>query len=195
MINPAGIVFGPNARLDIGDSTCGSFVATTLDAITFPGGGQFSAVNPGNAGSLLTLVGDPSGFLASQRQPRAIASASQELKVYPEQSLLLLGGEIQLNNSLLQANNGRVELVGFAGAGFMGLTTTGNILTLDIPAQIPRLDVAQQVAVGCRPLHLSHCRMKIRQQSGWWWSQKARGFQKIVDSLHLLLDLLLPLLP
>jgi len=47
LINPAGIVFGSNARLNIGDSTRGSFVATTLDAITFPGGGQFSAVNQG----------------------------------------------------------------------------------------------------------------------------------------------------
>ena len=142
LINPAGIVFGSNARLDIGSSTRGSFVATTLDAITFPGGGQFSAVNPGNASSLLTLVGDPSGFLASQRQPGAIASASQELKVYPEQSLLLLGGEIQLNTSIVAAQDGRVELAGLAGAGLVGLTTTGNTLTLDIPAQIPRSDVS-----------------------------------------------------
>ena len=142
LINPAGIVFGSNARLDIGSSTRGSFVATTLDAITFPGGGQFSAVNPGNASSLLTLVGDPSGFLASQRQPGSIVSRGNLLKVYPEQSLLLLGGEIQLNNSLLQAENGRVELAGVAGEGLVGLTTTGNTLTLDIPAQIPRSDVS-----------------------------------------------------
>jgi len=142
LINPAGIVFGPNAQLNVGSSTRGSFVATTVDAITFPGGGQFSAVNPGNASSLLTLVGDPSGFLASQRQPGAIASTSNFLYVYPNQSLLLLGGEIQLNGSLLQAENGRVELAGVAGAGTVGLTTTGNTLTLDISAQTARSDIS-----------------------------------------------------
>lgn len=142
LINPAGIMLGSNARLDIGSSTRGSFVATTLDAIAFPGGGQFSAVNPGNASSLLTLVGDPSGFLASQRQPGSMVSRGNLLEVYPGQSLVLLGGEIQLNNSLLQAADGRVELAGVAGEGLVGLTTTGNTLTLDIPAQIPRSDVA-----------------------------------------------------
>lgn len=142
LINPAGILLGANAQLDVGGSTRGSFVATTLDAIAFPGGGQFSAVNPGNAGSLLTLVGDPSGFLASQRQPGAIASTSNVLKIYRGQSLLLLGGEVQLNDSIIEAPNGRVELAGVAGAGFVGLTTTGNTLTLDISAQIPRSDVS-----------------------------------------------------
>lgn len=142
LINPAGIVFGPNAQLNVGSSTRGSFVATTVDAITFPGGGQFSAVNPGNASSLLTLVGDPSGFLASQRQPGAIASTSNFLYVYPGQSLVLLGGEIQLDGSLLEADNGRVELAGVAGAGTVGLTTTGNTLTLDISAQTARSDIS-----------------------------------------------------
>ncbi len=147
LINPAGIVFGPNAQLDVGSSTRGSFVATTVDAITFPGGGQFSAVNPGNGSSLLTLVGDPSGFLASQRQPGSIVSRGSLLEVYPSQSLVLLGGEIQLNNSVLQAKDGQIGLAGIAGAGVagggdVGLTTIGNLLSLDISTQTARSDVA-----------------------------------------------------
>ena len=41
-INPAGVVFGPNARLSID----GSFHVSTSDRIEFPDGGRFSAIDP-----------------------------------------------------------------------------------------------------------------------------------------------------
>ncbi|MCG5060680.1 MAG: filamentous hemagglutinin N-terminal domain-containing protein [Limnoraphis sp. WC205] len=50
LINPAGIVFGPNARLDVG----GSFFATTADGILFENGFEFAASNP-EAPPLLTI--------------------------------------------------------------------------------------------------------------------------------------------
>jgi filamentous hemagglutinin family protein len=144
LINPAGIVFGPNARLDIGSSTRGSFVATTLDAITFPNDSQFSATNPGTASTLLTIVGDPSGFLASQRTLPPIAATGSILGVYSGQSLLLLGGNITLDNSNVFVNfpqGGRVELGALAGAGVVGLSVNGNDLQLSLPEQTARADV------------------------------------------------------
>ena len=57
LINPNGIIFGPNASLDVDRS----FVATTASAIEFGNQGVFSASNPAGSASVLTI--DPSAYL------------------------------------------------------------------------------------------------------------------------------------
>jgi filamentous hemagglutinin family protein len=52
-INPAGVIFGPNASLDIG----GSFHVSTADEVRFPDGGLYSALDP--AGSVFTTASTP----------------------------------------------------------------------------------------------------------------------------------------
>ena len=145
LINPSGIQFGPNARLDVGGTTRGSFVTTTVDALVWPNGSQFSATNPGGANSLLTIVGDPSGFLTSQRMPQLITVSRSILRVYEGQSLLLLGGDVTLDQSFLYVDyfqGGRIELGGVAGAGTVGLSVNGNDLVLGFPTHVTRADVS-----------------------------------------------------
>jgi filamentous hemagglutinin family protein len=141
LLNPNGILFGPGARLDVG----GSFVATTADAIGFGEQGFFSASSPEAPSGLLAI--DPSAFFFNQlSDPASIINQSvarfpadpafiDGLRVSNGGSLLLLGGEIQLQNSKLSASSGRVEL-GAVTDGTVGLTIDENVLDLSFPSDL-----------------------------------------------------------
>lgn len=103
LLNPSGILFGPNARLQVG----GSFVATTANHIRFPDGSEFSAVQP-QAPPLLRVNLTP-GLQYGPRQGN-IAHAGN-LAVNPGQSLTLLGNTVTSTGRLI-APRGRVELLG-----------------------------------------------------------------------------------
>ncbi len=147
LINPNGIVFGKNASLNIG----GSFVATTANAIGFGNQGFFSATNP-NTPELLTV--NPSAFLFNQMsaasiQNNSVAPAGLDptgaktygLRVPNGRSLLLIGGNINMDNGKLRAFGGRVELGGLAGSGTVGLNGNDNNLSLSFPDGISPSDV------------------------------------------------------
>lgn len=144
LMNPNGIIFGPNASLNIG----GSFVATTANAIGFGNQGFFSASNP-NTPPLLTVK--PSALLFNQIvaapiQNNSIAPAANPsvfgLSVPNGRSLLLVGGNIKINGAGLYAFGGRVELGGLAGAGTIGLQVDRNNLSLSFPEGATRADVS-----------------------------------------------------
>lgn len=105
LINPRGILFGPNAQLNIG----GSFLATTANSVLFPGGKVFRAT-PRTQSSPLLSIERPLG-LAFNSRPGSITVQSQPgLAVQPGKTLGLLGGEISLAGGNLAAPGGRIEL-------------------------------------------------------------------------------------
>ncbi|OKH51634.1 hypothetical protein NIES2101_17865 [Calothrix sp. HK-06] len=150
LINPNGIIFGPNARLDIG----GSFLGSTANAIGFGDLGNFSATNPEAPSPLLTI--NPSALLFSQIQTSSIETSSvasdgrnpsnafeaRGLRVDDGKSLLLVGGDVSVNGGGLYAFGGRVELGGLASAGTVGLNGDGNNLSLSFPNSVERSNVS-----------------------------------------------------
>ncbi|HEY9691982.1 MAG TPA: filamentous hemagglutinin N-terminal domain-containing protein [Oculatellaceae cyanobacterium] len=123
LINPNGILFGKNARLDVQ----GSFLATTANSIQFGNQGFFSA-SPENIPGLLTV--NPSALLFNQIANNSIINQST-LQVPDGRSLLLLGGNIFLDGGKLKAPGGRIELAGLAIPGTIGLNLDGHDLQIN----------------------------------------------------------------
>ncbi|WP_229424332.1 filamentous hemagglutinin N-terminal domain-containing protein [Moorena producens] len=126
VINPNGIVFGANSRLDIR----GSFFGSTADSVLFEDGTVFSAKNP-NEKPLLT-INIPSG-LQYGSNPGSITNHSSLFQVPNGQTLGLIGGEITIPGGNLTATDGRIEL-GSVGNGVVNLTPTDTSFGLDYSA-------------------------------------------------------------
>jgi filamentous hemagglutinin family protein len=129
LLNPNGIVFGPNSRLDIG----GSFIGSSADRILFDNGLEFSATNP-QAVPLLT-VNIPIG-LNFRDNPGTIINQSVGLKVSQGQTLGLFGGNIELPGGNLTAPGGHIELGSITTAGTIGITSENNALRFSFPNEV-----------------------------------------------------------
>lgn len=138
LLNPNGIIFGPNASLDVR----GSFVASTASSLNFADGGQFSATEP-QLSPLLTLsvpVGlqfgsNPAPIInRSQASPNGMVNS---LLIYPVglnvttgKTLALVGGDINLEGGNITAKGGRVEIASVAGSSLVNLNATNGGWTL-----------------------------------------------------------------
>ena len=140
LINPAGIIFGPNARLDIG----GSFLGSTADSILFPEG-EFLATDT-TTPPLLT-INAPIG-LNFRDEPAPIINQSfvsnitdtdlVGLEVLSGENLTLVGGDINFEGGEATAPGGRVELGGLAAAGTVTINQDGS---LSFPDDVARANV------------------------------------------------------
>ncbi|RUT05945.1 hypothetical protein DSM106972_031510 [Dulcicalothrix desertica PCC 7102] len=123
LMNPAGIIFGSGARLDVP----GSFTATTANGIGF-GNKWFNAFGVNNYAD---LIGEPSSFAFTMSQPGAIAiDGFGNLAIKAGQNLTLLGGTI-VNTRGLSAPGGQVTVATVAGESIVKITQLGNILSLE----------------------------------------------------------------
>ncbi|EDN71015.1 Large exoprotein containing haemagglutination activity domain [Beggiatoa sp. PS] len=135
-LNPYGIMFGPNARLDVQ----GSFHASTADYLRLEDGGRFNARNPSD--SILTVAPIESfGFLTDS--PAPIATQDSDLSVPENKTLSLIGGGINMTGKLpylndkkqvtysssLTAEFGRINLASVFGPNQVTLTADDLILS------------------------------------------------------------------
>jgi len=136
LINPKGIVFGPQARLDVR----GSFVASSASGVVFNNGFEFSSANPQTVP--LLAINIPVG-LRFRDTPGVIVNASSVtqviqdqtipvgLAVPPLQTLALVGGDVIFNNGLATAFSGDIQLGSVASPGVVSFNITPIGLGLD----------------------------------------------------------------
>jgi filamentous hemagglutinin family protein len=135
LMNPNGIIFGPNAKLELG----GSFIGTTASSIKFSDAIEFNTLNTtpallsvkvpiglqmasnsgtigvqGNGHTLVTLL--PRSIpLPTQRDP-----LNTGLTLTSGKTLSLIGSNLQLTGGILTNEQGRIEL-GAVRSGTVGL--------------------------------------------------------------------------
>ncbi len=144
LMNPAGIVFGKDASLNVP----ASFMATTATGIGFgssllakgAGGVWFNAVGTNDYQS---LIGTPSTFAFDNAQSAAIVNAGN-LAVLPGQNLTLLGGSV-INTGQLTASGGTITLAAVRGQNLLRISQPGHVLSLEIAP--PRTNSGQQLAI------------------------------------------------
>ena len=124
LINPNGIVFGPNARLDIG----GSFVGSTANSLKFPDGSEFSATDTNSPPPLLT-INTPLGLQLGRGSTAAIVNQGN-LAVQPGQNLTLVGNSIN-NTGNLTTSGGQISIAAVGGEGFASLGESGELVGLE----------------------------------------------------------------
>jgi filamentous hemagglutinin family protein len=174
LLNPNGIIFGQNARLNIG----GSFLATTANSFKFADGIEFSATNPQAAPLLsvnvpigLQMGSNPGnitvngtglnrplpveGETLEQRVARGIAFEEevlnnlQGLQVQPGKTIALVGGNLTFNGGLVTVRQGRIE-IGSVNSGEVSLnpTETGLVLGYENISNFGEIQMSQSSAVA-----------------------------------------------
>ncbi|MGI0494434.1 CHAT domain-containing protein [Alkalinema pantanalense CENA528] len=122
LINPAGILFGNNASLNVP----AAFTATTADRVGF--GNQW--LNVFGSNNYSTLLGIPSSFAFTAAQPSPIANFGN-LAVSTGQNLSLLAGTV-FNFGTLSAPGGQITIASVSGQTVATLDTSDGLLSLEL---------------------------------------------------------------
>ncbi|QTA77906.1 Filamentous hemagglutinin family N-terminal domain-containing protein, CHAT domain-containing [Desulfonema limicola] len=108
-LNPAGVMFGPNANLDVS----GSFHVSTADYLKMGGNEKFYSMP--HDGELLS-ISEPSafGFLDNTIEPIVFDSCNIE---FPGETLSIIGGDIRITAADITNQKGRLNLMSAASPG------------------------------------------------------------------------------
>jgi filamentous hemagglutinin family protein len=141
LLNPSGIMFGPNAALNIG----GSFLGTTASSIQFADGVAFSATNPAPLLTMSVSIG-----LQFGANPGSIRNAATYrpgptpggLAIGPRQTLGLLGGAVTFDRGILFSFGGNLAVGAVGANSLVGLVKTPSGFELNYD-QVPTFNDVQ----------------------------------------------------
>jgi filamentous hemagglutinin family protein len=146
LMNPAGIVFGKGASLDIN----GAFTATTAKAIDFDGK-WFNAVG---ANTYDKLNGNPIGFAFPDTTPGSIFSAATfyaptanpnglpdptKQTTNSKQSIRLIGGTV-INTGTIKTDGGNISIATVESGKYVQIKADGSIMRLELPTSANNID-------------------------------------------------------
>ena len=123
LINPAGIIFGQDATLNLP----ASFTATTANGIQV-GDFWFDALGSNN---YTNLVGEPNGFAFVTDEPGSIINAGN-LSVSQGETINLVGGLV-INTGTLEAPEGKINIISVPEKQLVKISPEGSLLSLGLP--------------------------------------------------------------
>ncbi|MEL6764685.1 MAG: filamentous hemagglutinin N-terminal domain-containing protein, partial [Cyanobacteria bacterium J06607_6] len=139
LINPAGILFGPNAQLDL----AGSFAATTASGIQF----NDAVFNLLGHHDYSQFTGAPTGFVFAEGAGAVVNGA--DLTVNPGEAITLMGGQV-INTGTLTAPGGDITIAAIPDANVVRISQADLALSLEF-ATLPE---AAAAALPFTPLTL-----------------------------------------
>jgi filamentous hemagglutinin family protein len=147
LMNPAGIVFGKGASLDIN----GAFTATTAKAIDFGNGNWFNAVGANTYGNLNV---NPIGLAFPGVTQGSIFSAATLSNVQPGKSITLVGGTV-ISTGDIKTAGGNISIATVNGGKYVKIKVDGSILGLELPTALTTPNSINQESTSFTPLNLA----------------------------------------
>ncbi|ACK69519.1 filamentous hemagglutinin family outer membrane protein [Gloeothece citriformis PCC 7424] len=123
IMNPAGIIFGPNARINVP----ADFVVTTATRIGFDNNLWFNAFE---SNDYAQLMGNPSQFAFDLAKSGTITNLGN-LTVTEGHHLMLLGKTVN-NSGTLNAPEGNITIAAVAGTNRIKISQENNLVSLEI---------------------------------------------------------------
>ena len=142
LLNPSGVLFGKNAQLDLS----GSFHVSTADYLRLGSNGIFYAAVAEN--SVLT-VDPPSAFGFLSGNPTGITLEESVLEVPENETLSIIGGDIQIKGGQLKAPAGKINLASVKSSGEIHFTPAkqDNDLSVDGFDRLGEIHLSQGATV------------------------------------------------
>ena len=147
LINPNGVVFGTDARLNVGKA----FVTSTANGIDFvdtAGRSYNFGVNKTGDAPLISIAPNvafnPARLIMGASNPgsKGIENYGTLKTNNPGQYIGLIGGDVTFNGGRIDAPGGRVELGGLSALGTVTLGVDADNFRAQFPTNVPRGDVS-----------------------------------------------------
>jgi filamentous hemagglutinin family protein len=155
LLNPNGIIFGPNALLDLG----GSFVGSTADRLLFQDGSFYSATETQTVPLLainvpigLQFGANPGGIVNRSQVFDSKINAIAGLQVTSGNTLALVGGNIDIEGGTMLAIDGHLELGSVGANSRVNWTAQDNLFTFNYSdvQDFQDIQLSQQALVRVR---------------------------------------------